>query len=1368
MPQETEDGLVHWLRHEYLSESNNWSNPYSYTNHSAGIGVIFTTYNVSSLKYTLRTTKASMLTEEETLHGAQTGNSFSIYHFSGFLTIQAAIDQAYLFSYHNVNIPDNIIVCYLPYVDFTSIDMLTTLFPLVTSLAFIFMMPSLLTCIVEEKSSGIKFQTQSSSIMWDSDAVVGFPWNLKAQNPIVVSFYKHSPWLCVIISSVFICGARGYSSGFSTRPGGSISSTTDKVLEGVEVLILKPLQPGFLNQKGVFKTALSSTGRVRPKANGVYCRLKPQTEKVKLNSVEDLFEDVFLRHKDYKPVTVEFHTPTWREMMKIMGLKPWVNWFNWLIYSLAMAIPVSLIVTAILTTDTGAGSPVNVDYFTLWILFLLFILAYTSLIFCISTFFTNGHKWTMSSLFDSGTRGDRVSVGLASTMLVVDVILYNLITWYMENINPGPYGQTKPPGFIFQDDWRLRWVAGAATITPALVADVLSVAGRVVGTSGQSIFCLGMALGLWVIAWSSMGPDGRGSLFAGFSAPSPSSLCGHRNSCSSAPCPMDLLESPYSGAFQHIAFPQLPEQWPKPWHLKHCGGLAGFLFPRSQSLVSVTSQVLVDSVIFSLAISSTAYPSYCFSTKNRYESKSIYKQIRFHENYEKPPSDTKVGIRIENLRKTFNQGKVVAVENVDLDVYEGNITALLGHNGAGKTTTMSILAGLISPTEGKVIVENKNVSSNLGLCTQHNLLFSYFSVIEHLILFGMLKGLPRKKSEEEGLQLLKNLNIEDKKDMLISKLSGGMKRKLCLSIALIGNPEVLLLDEPTSGLDPESRRQGFRGHRTIIITTHFMEEADVLGDRIAIMDHGQVRCYGTSMFLKKLYNTGYHLSIFKMERAPVPPITSIVEQHVNTSEVRVVSQEQLVYVINLDESKQFPVLFAALDSGAVGLGLTGMSISCSTLEDVFLKVAESPDRNTLENEVLDNEMFVGQHKRVTGSELIFQQMKALLIKRFLTSKRTSRNKLIFMIIPTLMMAISIYALMLQLITADQPDLLISLGKFPGVRVAVSSDNQIISNVSKALITSGSATYEPVPTGTVVRCSMKFGISGFGDDMRSLINNSLVQYERQMIAGFKYNSSHFLGEFSWYFTHSPPIVLNLVANILLKQKSETSSITVSNHPITLETEEDLCDLSMEAEEYIINIPPYVSFLSLGLLVLIISFIHSPLEERVTRAKQLQLMSGVSPLLYWLSYFLFDIAMYLITVTLMIGAVYLFQKHNIYSDSGNISTLMLVLVLLGISGTGYAYFFSFLFESSTKAAVYFIFINLFTGVIASVIMTLTSRLYSSYDIITFLLNFNPIFAAVSALIYLFSLIYINGTCLRCGKDCQSEYEVYYVRMLYNIIY
>lgn len=154
---------------------------------------------------------------------------------------------------------------------------------------------------------------------------------------------------------------------------------------------------------------------------------------------------------------------------------------------------------------------------------------------------------------------------------------------------------------------------------------------------------------------------------------------------------------------------------------------------------------------------------------------------------------------------------------------------------------------------------------SLGICPQHNVLFDEMSVADHIRFFTRIKGLGKDEVEAEVTKYLKLIELEDKKNAPSFTLSGGMKRKLSACCALSGNTKVVLFDEPSSGMDPAARRQLWdmllkeKVGRTILLTTHFMDEADVLGDRIAIMCDGELRCYGTSFFLKKYYGCGYKL-----------------------------------------------------------------------------------------------------------------------------------------------------------------------------------------------------------------------------------------------------------------------------------------------------------------------------------------------------------------------------------------------------------------------------------------------------------------------------------------------------------------------------
>ncbi|KAK1904072.1 Phospholipid-transporting ATPase ABCA1, partial [Dissostichus eleginoides] len=247
---------------------------------------------------------------------------------------------------------------------------------------------------------------------------------------------------------------------------------------------------------------------------------------------------------------------------------------------------------------------------------------------------------------------------------------------------------------------------------------------------------------------------------------------------------------------------------------------------------------------------------------------------------EEEPAHLEPGVYIENLVKVYPHGKKLAVDGLTLGFYEGQITSFLGHNGAGKTTTMSILTGLFPPTSGTAYIlgrdirtELSTIRQSLGVCPQHNVLFSMLTVEEHIWFYGRLKGLSEQQVQAEVEQILQDTGLPHKRKSRTSALSGGMQRKLSVALAFVGGSKVVILDEPTAGVDPYARRGiwdlllQYRQGRTIILSTHHMDEADILGDRIAIISHGKLCCVGSSLYLKNQLGTGYYLTLVKREGA---------------------------------------------------------------------------------------------------------------------------------------------------------------------------------------------------------------------------------------------------------------------------------------------------------------------------------------------------------------------------------------------------------------------------------------------------------------------------------------------------------------------
>uniref|UniRef100_A0A8B7TJB2 ATP-binding cassette sub-family A member 3-like n=1 Tax=Castor canadensis TaxID=51338 RepID=A0A8B7TJB2_CASCN len=259
--------------------------------------------------------------------------------------------------------------------------------------------------------------------------------------------------------------------------------------------------------------------------------------------------------------------------------------------------------------------------------------------------------------------------------------------------------------------------------------------------------------------------------------------------------------------------------------------------------------------------------------------------------FEAEPTDLVAGIQIKHLHKDFRHK--AAVNNLSLNAYEGQVTILLGHNGAGKTTTLSVLTGRYPPTRGEAYINGYDISNNmieirkhLGFCPQHDILFDELTLSEHLFFYSVIKGISQKIHHTEIYDMLTVFDLLENLHTFSGSLSGGVKRKLSIIIALIGGSKVVILDEPSSGMDPVSRRvtwellQHYKKNRAILLTTHYMDEADILGDRVAIMVRGTLQCCGSSVFLKQIYGAGYHIVMEREPHCDVEKISAMIKSQV--------------------------------------------------------------------------------------------------------------------------------------------------------------------------------------------------------------------------------------------------------------------------------------------------------------------------------------------------------------------------------------------------------------------------------------------------------------------------------------------------------
>ncbi|XP_077564635.1 phospholipid-transporting ATPase ABCA3-like [Haemaphysalis longicornis] len=631
--------------------------------------------------------------------------------------------------------------------------------------------------------------------------------------------------------------------------------------------------------------------------------------------------------------------------------------------------------------------------------------------------------------------------------------------------------------------------------------------------------------------------------------------------------------------------------------------------------------------------------------------------------FQLPPVDNPAIITITGLTKDY--GNLVAVENVDLEVYQGLINVILGHNGAGKTTILNVLTGMCSPTKGSVVVDGYDVVENtaearrsLSFCQQQNVFFHDLTVREHLTYFAALKGVEQNALPGRVAETLKAVRLEDKADCLPSVLSGGMQKRLSVAIATISKPKVVVLDEPTAGMDPETRHEiwemfmGLRKTCTLLLTTHDMAEADALGDRIVVMVAGAVQCSGTPGFLKKAFGTGYQLRITRHPDTAFQlyDIMQIIKATVPEAEVRRHTQNEVTIFLNVLDCTGFEKMFTELEAQGPGLGVDKIGVSVSTIQDVFLKI------NREETVMLTRTVAPAHHDHVKRAGNLtaakeggtcLGSLTGLLIKRLLCFIRSLVPFATGWVLPVCVFW-ALFALEHRLAPPRKRRIthlsvpLYLRAAYPGAAAFAHWDG----DENRAL---AEATFLPQLRSSL---SSSSSVDFFEDPAAELLAmgaEDFIAYAQDYALGISLterilehagvNISKTLVEV-WhnpYAKLSREIGLAIASTSALRLVSEVRNSSIMTRVVLadlvgLSSVEQRGDSDEQLSEYIKQI--FVTLLlrtflvPLGSALLVATTSLLPTAERASGAKELQLMTGLSGAVYWLAHWLFDLVFYLI--------------------------------------------------------------------------------------------------------------------------------------------
>ncbi|XP_055347534.1 cholesterol transporter ABCA5-like [Paramacrobiotus metropolitanus] len=677
-------------------------------------------------------------------------------------------------------------------------------------------------------------------------------------------------------------------------------------------------------------------------------------------------------------------------------------------------------------------------------------------------------------------------------------------------------------------------------------------------------------------------------------------------------------------------------------------------------------------------------PSYTASMSSLFDSgdvEPVPEELRY-----------KTAVAMNGLRKVYpGSNNAVAVHDFTYEVYEDEILAVLGHNGAGKTTLINMITGMIAPTAGNALIYGKDVTKPeqlqearkmIGICPQHNILFDTLTVREHIEFYARLKGFSNAVAKAECERILDEIVMRPQADQQSQKLSGGQKRRLCIAIAAVGNPRVLILDEPTSGVDPYSQRflwdmiRGFRKNRCVIITTQSMQEADVFADRKLIMGHGRLRCAGTSLFLKNRFGLGYHLTMAIDKDVEEQPITETVQAFIGGAEKSRSHAGELSYILPKNQIASFPKLFNNLDENLERLHVKSYGVSLTTMEEIFLKLADEDTGEDVDIREYSEKMTTDKKRSYSrlasavfarpekGSVSVWTKFWALGKMRILLMLRSKLSLIFQFLIPFMLLVMNGGLTMMArewfiklqgsdpLNLADiGKDFLKNNGRYFFQNDTGSSLDGLLTQMSKSIM-----PFDDYPYANLLSSPNHFG----GFIFRNLTTNETVPS-----ASVVYNGTS---------THGIPFTINMLLNAIFNEitgRDETFHVTTHPFPPLKATVVQVFDFMFGS-----------LLVSLALIMIPGVYGIDVCRDRQIKIRSQIRMAGCSFWIYWGSAFFMHLIQFIASFAMLIGLLYAFTVTSVINAIGP------VLILFAVHAPAiilFCYCLSFVFAKFETAAV-----------------------------------------------------------------------------------
>jgi len=729
-----------------------------------------------------------------------------------------------------------------------------------------------------------------------------------------------------------------------------------------------------------------------------------------------------------------------------------------------------------------------------------------------------------------------------------------------------------------------------------------------------------------------------------------------------------------------------------------------------------------------------------------------------HKNISNPyiqedPNDKEKAVEIKNIGKTFKvKGERIEIlKNIDFNAYYNEIFAILGHNGAGKTTLMSIMTGILSSTNGEVYYDSIPITGNetevckqFGYCPQFDTFNNDLTVGEHVKLFSGIKNI-----NVDIDSILQDIDLLNKKNNFPKELSGGQRRKLCITLALLGSPKFVFLDEPTTGLDPYSRKNIWellsrkKEGRVIFVTTHYMDEADLLADRKMIISNGNISCLGTSLFLKQQFNMNYSLDIHCKDTKDCSLLDKMIDQFCpGTSETKIISNTNMqiidkdfnkkenengdyliTYLLPMKYSKTFKDIFENINEMIKNNNnsIENFSLTAPTLEELFIKLENSDESNlkyiqatntATINMISDNEQLVEKldpvfRKTKINKSSSLRQIYSIVKLRLKIFIRNKTFAFLYTLLPVVLSILSIYIINLVLKQMNEPM------KYQPFNISTS----VYENekwFKEANLTSPALDY----------------INKF--ESANKLNLDTISYANDLSisSGKDTSKLNYAGGFYGYegkeglqfviysnitYNYVIPIGIDLLSNAILEQNNIKDRISVVYLPFDYYADEEYNE---NDKDKLFNIAPErlkrelesILIVGLSLCISLSISVFGPytVKEREEGITHQLFLNGTKRINYWLGVLISDIICISVPIAIIILTGYLNDISLFHPKIIGFTIVMSIMWIVGCLLQQYV--FSYFFKKYDRISTLFVIINPIISLAFGILIIVLS--FSSY--------------------------------------------------------